>query len=163
MMFRGFVVRRAGTLVALTLVAFALLVSVGMSPSWANGKTSTAKIRDRLEYLVNRERVRHGVGRLRVSVYAERYARGHAGDMATRDEIYHDDNVAAESPEGTTAWGENVGRTASHEAARRLHYMFMASSSHRSNILKPRWTHMGIGVSKDDGYIYVTQRFMDMS
>ncbi len=37
----------------------------------------------------------------------------------------------------------------------------MASYWHRANILRPRYTHLGFGVAKNGGEVYVVQRFFD--
>ena len=143
------------------LGALAMVLTLWVPPAAADGEPSAADTRDRIEYLVNRERARHGLRRLRISLYTQRRSRDHSEDMARAGGPYHDDNVPNESPEGTRAWGENVGRTTAEHAPRRMHAMFMNSPGHRSIVLSARWTHMGIGVVKKGGYTYVTQRFID--
>ena len=154
------VLSRPSTVVLAALAAIAMVLTLWV-PSAAAADSSAADIRDRIEYLVNRERARHGLRRLRVSRYTQRYAREHSEDMAGAGGLYHDGNVPSECPEGTRAWGENVGRTNADNAPRRMHAMFMDSPDHRSIVLNSRWTHMGIGVVKKGGYTYVTQRFID--
>lgn len=152
---------RPVTVVLAALAALVMVTSLWATPASAADASSASDMRDRIEYLVNRERARHGLGRLRVSLYTQRRSRGHSEDMAAAGGIYHDSNVPNECPDGTRAWGENVARTVSDHAPRTVHSMFMDSSSHRSNVLNPRWTHMGIGVKKSGDYTYVTQRFID--
>ncbi len=146
--------------VAVAVVAAVLTTVAPATAAQAAHAPTAREIRDRLEYRVNRARARHDLPRLRVHSTLEYYARDHADDMADRTALYHDSRLRFELPSGADAWGENVGATASHTPARRLHYLFMHSSAHRANILRRDWTHMGIGIVKRGGYVYVTQRFM---
>lgn len=145
--------------VALVVVLAATLTPA--APASAIDRRTPAEIRNRVEYLINRQRVRHGLRRLRVSDKTQYWARDHARDMARRGAIYHDSNLGSEVPGGCGAIAENVGRTTADDAARSTMSMFMNSTAHRDNILKRRMTHMGIGVAKADGYTYIVQRFID--
>ena len=145
--------------VALVLSLFASLTFA--APAAAVDNRNPGQIRDRIEYLINRERMRRGMRPLRVNLKTFYGAREHAGDMAARRTIYHDPNLSNEIPSGCYAWAENVGRTTSSDAAKSAMTMFMNSSAHRSNILSKRMTHMGIGVDKRGDYTYIVQRFID--
>ncbi|MGI9642703.1 MAG: CAP domain-containing protein [Acidimicrobiia bacterium] len=83
-------------------------------------------------------------------------ARAHASAMRSKGSIYHSSNLAGV----TSGWeklGENVGVGVD---ANSLHDGFMASSSHRSNILGD-YNYVGVGVkADDDGLIWVTVIFM---
>jgi len=83
-------------------------------------------------------------------------ARAHAAAMRNKGSIYHSSNLAGV----TSGWeklGENVGVGVD---ANSLHDGFMASSSHRSNILGD-YNYVGVGVkADDDGLIWVTVIFM---
>lgn len=152
------------SLVRATVIAVVAALCVTLLPApaaQAAASPSAADIRDRIEYLINRDRARYGLRRLRVSTRIESFAKDHAGDMAARGTIFHDVAFSAESLAGATAMGENVGMTGSSEPARAAHSMFMQSPPHRENVLKARWTHMGVGVVKRGGYTYVVQRFAD--
>lgn len=153
--------RRALRAIAVLAMSLVLLTGATASPAAAIDRRSAAEIRDNLEYLINRSRAYHGLPRLRVHTYMTSKARGHALTMAERRTIFHDPNVRNEVGSGAEAWGENVARTTSTNAARRAHTMFMQSSAHRSNVLKARYTHMGIGIAKAGNYTYVVQRFAD--
>jgi uncharacterized protein YkwD len=149
----------------LRLLIIGLAVALSMtlvpaSPAHAADHRKAAQIRDRVEYLVNRARVNHGLRRLRVSSRLQYYATDHARTMAVTRTIFHDTSgLRTESLRNATAWGENVGMTSSTNAARHMHGMFMKSAGHRANVLKPGWTHMGIGVAKRGGRTYIVQRF----
>ncbi|MBA2529084.1 MAG: CAP domain-containing protein [Euzebyales bacterium] len=143
------------------LVAATLLVTLLPAAHAAADNREAHVIRQRMEYLVNRTRARHNLGRLRVSDLTHDYARAHALQMRDARTIFHDANLAHEIPRGSVAWGENVGYTNAHRAAKRLHRLFMASSGHRANILSSRYTRLGFGVAKDGDTAYVVERFFD--
>lgn len=144
------------------VIAALCLTLLPANPAAAADRRRAAEIRDRVEYLINRDRSRHGLRRLRVSARVQYYARDHAKRMATVGTIFHDvTGLRSESLRSATSWGENVGMTTSSDAARHAQRLFMSSTGHRANILKARWTHMGIGVAKRNGRTYIVQRFAD--
>jgi uncharacterized protein YkwD len=145
--------------VALVLILSATLVPA--APAHAIDSRTPHQIKERIEYLINRQRVRHGLPRLRVNAKTQYWAKDHAKRMASRGTIYHDGNIQGEVPSGCSAWAENVARTPHDDAARNAMTLFMNSSSHRSNILNRRMSHMGIGVAKRGNYVYIVQRFID--
>lgn len=145
--------------IALVLALSATLLM--SEPAHAADSRTRAQIRDRIEYLINRQRIRHGRGRLRVNAKTQRQAAYHARAMARRRRIYHDSRLRYEVPRDCTAWAENVARTPARDAARSAMTLFMNSSSHRANILSRRMTVMGIGVAKRGNYTYIVQRFCD--
>ncbi len=153
--------RPARRLLATLLTAVALMGLLPAPHAAAADARPAAEIRDRVEYLVNRARARHGLRRLDVNLTLQRGARGHACDMADAGTIFHDARLALELPLGVDAWGENVGYTSATDAAPRIHELFMDSPPHRDNVLRRRWRIMGIGVCKGGGRTWVTQRFAD--
>jgi uncharacterized protein YkwD len=146
-------------LLSLTLV----LTLVPATPAFAIDSRTAAEIRDRLERKINRTRERRDLRRLKVSDRMQDYAKDHAEDMARQGTIFHDARLAVEVLLGASCWGENVGYTSASDAADSLHTLFMHSAGHRENILRRRWTHMGIGVEKRNGRVYVVERFADAS
>lgn len=144
------------------VIAVVVAVTVSVAPATpAEAAPSEAEIRDRLEYLINRARARHGLRRLTVDLTVQRYAKGHAKLMASSGTIFHDPALGLEVLVGATAWGENVGYTSQAKPAKTLHSMFMNSTLHRANVLRARWTHMGIGIERRNGRVYAVQRFAD--
>ena len=141
------------------LVTALMVTLLPAAPAAAADSRSPREIRNRIEYLINRERGRRGLSRLRPHDRTQYWARGHSGDMARSGGIYHDGNLGQEVPDRASAYGENVARTSSSDAARDAMSMFMNSTAHRDNILYSRWARMGIGVEKRDGMTYITQRF----
>lgn len=81
-------------------------------------------------------------------------ARRHARSMASKGAIFHHRNLG-----GTvTRWnrlGQNVGRG---PACKSLFRAFNHSSVHRGNMLG-RWRHMGVGVEKRGGNVFVMHIF----
>ncbi len=153
-------VRRLG----IVFVAVALLVTLAPAPP-AEALTQ-AEIRTRVYKRINNARRNHGVRALRVDSTVQSWAQRHARDMAAADTLYHDPALALELSKVTAivwAYGENVGVTSTGpRAPRRIHRMFMRSPPHRENILRRRFTHMGLGVIKRDGRIWIVQRFVDL-
>ena len=141
------------------LITAMVLPLLPATPADASDARTIAQIRNRIEYLVNRERARRGLGRLRPHDRTQYWARDHSRDMGRSRSIYHDPRLGSEVPARARAYGENVARTTASDAASAAMRMFMASSGHRDNILYTRWRRMGIGVAKRGGYTYITQRF----
>lgn len=148
-------------LIALTLLASLLVV--GLRPATAAAATP-GEIRNSLERKINAARAERGLRRLRVNDTIQRYAQDHAGLMADLNSMFHDAAYFSEVP-GDSMWAaENVGYVpAGSGAARRMHRAFMNSAGHRANILTARATHMGLGVVKHDGRVWVVERFADRS
>jgi uncharacterized protein YkwD len=84
-------------------------------------------------------------------------ARDHSQEMASRETIYHNPNVAEQIGSYSYA-GENVGMGPDCET---IHAAFMASTGHRENILDSDFQQIGIGVALgSDDTVYVTEVFM---
>ena len=143
----------------IALVTAIVLPLLPATPADAADARTVAQIRNRIEYLVNRQRAQHGQNRLRSHDRTRYWARDHSREMGRAGTIYHDSRLGYEVPARASAYGENVARTSASDAARAAMRMFMASSGHRQNILYGRWSRMGIGVAKRGNYTYITQRF----
>ena len=103
---------------------------------------------------INKMRVRNGRARLNPDKQLGYVARRHARRMASRGAIFHDGKLG----QRVTRWkrlGQNVGRGGTCKS---LFKAFKRSSVHRGNILG-RWRHMGVGVRKQRGNVYVMQVF----
>lgn len=67
------------------------------------------------------------------------------------------------APGGWCAAGENVGRSQDGGTLAALHRAFVASSSHRQNLLRRNWTDLGVGVARDrHGEYFVVHAFADL-
>ncbi|MFF7475259.1 CAP domain-containing protein [Streptomyces sp. NPDC008092] len=119
---------------------------------WARPLTQAELTRTRAEVadLTNRERTRAGLRPLAADPQLAAAAQAYSTDMATRDFYAHT------SPEGTQPWdraaaagsrrrtiGENIA--CGQRSAAEVVEGWMNSPGHRANILKPDFTHIGIG------------------
>lgn len=105
---------------------------------------------------INQERAAQGLATLSVAGDLVAVARSHSGRMAGAGELYHNPNLGGDVANWQTV-GENVGRGAS---VGELHGAFMASPSHRDNVLDDDWSQIGVGVAvASDGRVYVTEVF----
>jgi uncharacterized protein YkwD len=102
---------------------------------------------------INNRRARNGKRRLQWDRHLAYVARRHAGAMGRRRAIWHNDIGRL-----VTRWrtlGQNVGVG---NGCRGLFKAFWRSPPHRSNILHA-WRHMGVGVKRAGGRIWVQQIF----
>lgn len=105
---------------------------------------------------INAERANAGLPPLSVDSRLESYAKQHTAYMIKNQTLEHSTNLSS-MLEYYEVVGENVGRGPSWSS---IHDAFMDSSSHRANILDPRFTHVGAWIEQDDGgRYYVTQVF----
>jgi uncharacterized protein YkwD len=102
---------------------------------------------------INRIRRQHGLRKLRWDRHLGVAGRKHAYKLAKAGTIWHDDIGAK-----VTHWrslGQNTGKG---PGCRKLTRAFMHSSGHRANYLG-HWRHVGVGVVKRNGAMYVQQVF----
>jgi hypothetical protein len=108
--------------------------------------------------MINQSRSAAGLAALSVHGDLVVGARNHTAKMIPTDSIFH--STSAELAAVTTGWvtlGENVGRGGDASV---LHKAFMASPSHKANILGD-FDKVGAGVGHDaEGRMYVTVMFM---
>lgn len=108
--------------------------------------------------LINQSRGAAGLASLTVYNDLVIGARNHTAEMIPTGTIFH--SSSAELSSVTTGWsvlGENVGKGPSPSV---LHQAFMASPSHKANILGD-FDKVGVGVGHDaDGKLFVTVMFM---
>lgn len=108
--------------------------------------------------LINQSRASAGLAPLSVHNDLVVGARTHTGRMIPTGTIFH--STSEQLSAVTSGWlvlGENVGKGGSTSS---LHNAFMASPSHKANILGD-YDRVGVGVGHDDGgKIYVTVLFM---
>ena len=103
---------------------------------------------------INKVRRNKGLSALRADKQVGVVARRHARSMAANYSVFHDYNMHKE----ITHWkslGQNSGAAGS---CKRVFWAFMRSAGHRSNILGT-WRHMGVGVEKRGGRVFVQQVF----
>lgn len=122
-------------------------------------------LEDRVLVLTNRKRRAHGCGALRASTTLRKSARGHTVTMVSHNLMSH--QLPGEprfsvriTRAGYTNWrvvAENVARGFSGPTA--VVNAWMASPSHRRNILNCRLRDLGVGVILANGQLWWTQNF----
>jgi cysteine-rich secretory family protein len=140
----------------LTAALVGILLAVALPPSPIASASSSNE--SRLVSLVNAERANRGLSKLSTASDLMSIAHRHSAQMASRRSIFHNSSLTSEV-RGWRAIGENVGRGPTVSS---VHNAFMSSSSHRAHILSGRYKQIGTGVVKgSDGYLYVTEVFVD--
>ena len=113
--------------------------------------------------LINELRAEQGLTPLQINAELTRESREWAVQLRADDELSH----AADLSVGiTTVWlklGENVG-VGPVDRIDDLFDAFVASPDHLANLLDPSFEAVGVGVVyDDDGRLWTTHRFMDLS
>jgi len=110
--------------------------------------------------LLNQERTSRGIPALTSSVKLRNAALGHTQDMACNDFMSHIGSSGSDPGDRITAagydfstWGENVA--AGYTTPSSVVGAWMDSTGHRTNILNPNFTEIGIG------YVYNSASFYD--
>lgn len=131
--------------------------SAGCTPGPLSSGT-LASAEGELASLANGARASVDVGRLAPDGELAAVARSHAARMAEAGRIFHSDDLSALfGALDAVMLAENVGMGC---AAGGIHEAFLASPSHRSNLLNGRLTHAGYGAaSGPTGTLFVTQVF----
>ncbi|MGH8892953.1 MAG: CAP domain-containing protein [Actinomycetes bacterium] len=135
---------------ALTALCLGATALAGAPAAQAGTTTAEARFVAR----INKARANHGLAPLRVRSDLTRYARRHSASMSRLGTLYHTSNFSI-----VCCWSsisENVGHGG---GVRRVHRAFMASPSHRANILDPRKRALGVGVVFTGGRLWVTEVF----
>jgi uncharacterized YkwD family protein len=116
--------------------------------------------------LVNRERAKQGLQMLAGNSELTRVARKKCQDMINKNYFAHESPTYG-SPfqmmeaEGIrfSAAGENIAK--GQRSAEEVMSAWMNSPGHRSNIMSPAYTQLGVGMAKDkNGSLYWTQLFI---
>jgi uncharacterized protein YkwD len=125
------------------------------SPSLAldvSGSSEPAEVEAQMLALVNRDRTARGLWPVRLDRRLAEVARAHSREMASTGTVAHQSPRTGsvlerlQSARLQVAFvGENVARDFSAAAAERG---LMSSPGHRSNIVDPRMTEVGIGVAR---------------
>lgn len=123
--------------------------------------------------LVNIERAKAKLPEIQTEVTLTEIARNHSSDMIVRNYFDHDnpdglspgDRIAIQHRQligltGENIWkGENLDLSDRMKVASDIMKDWMLSPGHRANILKPEFTHLGVGVSIKDREVLATQNF----
>lgn len=101
------------------------------------------------------ERSSRGIGPLRMADDLTAVARRHSEEMAANQQLSDDPNLATEV-QGWQTLGGNAGEGPTVD---QVHQAFMASPTHRANILDPSFTDLGVGVVWTGSTLWVTEVF----
>lgn len=130
-----------------------------------NPKIKLSVNRERAAWLklLNDFRRKQGLNVLKLDEKLNSLAQAYAERMAEEDFLAHIDPDGKNPEERAQAAGienpigENLARESKTEYA---HEGLLRSATHRSNILTPEWTHVGLGVAKNDkGELFFVQEF----
>lgn len=105
------------------------------------------------------ERSSRGIGALRMADDLTAVARHHSEEMAAQQQLSDDQNLATEV-QGWQSLGGNAGEGPTVD---QVHQAFMASPSHRANILDPNFSDLGVGVVWTGSTLWVTEVFRQPS
>ena len=147
------------------LVSFAMIVSIapvgavektgeGTAVSAGRGGWGFNKQERCIMNKINRVRRNKGLSALRADKQVGVVARRHAKSMAANYSVFHDYNMDDE----ITQWKSLAQNSGAAGSCKRAFWAFMRSPSHKANILG-RWRHMGVGVDKRNGRVFVQQVF----
>lgn len=133
----------------------ALLITGGL------GTTAYAAEQDIILSSTNSARSAQGLGLLNSNAGLDAVALEWSKQMASSNELYHNSNVGNQIPAGWEIWGENVAYVQGYpEPGKQIFQNWMNSPPHKTNILKPEFTDIGIGVYTDpQGKTWATQVF----
>jgi uncharacterized protein YkwD len=159
-LFRGAVVPRVQMAVVFAIVAIVILVAAPSAPKAVFVEYEPVRnysfsgVERCFLNKINGLRQRKGKNRLKWDKQLGYVARRHARGMAANRSIYHDGDLGRT----VTRWrrlGQNVGRGS---GCKRLMRAFRNSSGHRANLLGS-WRHVGVGVKKSRGQLFVMHIF----
>jgi uncharacterized protein YkwD len=137
-----------GALLAAVLVAATPLTAIA---------SSSDDMRRKLLSLTNKVRRNHDVRAVDLNWRLSRDALQHSRRMAESRSVFHTTNLyRLIRPWNPSIWGENVGMAGTVTRVQRL---FMRSSAHRHNILRNRFSKVGIGAIRRGGRVWVTVVF----
>jgi len=127
-----------------------------------SGNFNLSALREDLLEEINESRSDHGLSEIKMDTDLNSLAQSHSNDMVENDFFGHI-NPENQTPNDRrieagilTPVSENIAKDVSVKFA---HLGLMRSGSHRENILDPNWEVVGIGISQEDGYLYVTEEF----
>ena len=127
-----------------------------------SGNFNLNTLREDLLEEINESRSNHGLSEVKMDTDLNNLAQSHSDDMV-EDNFFGHINSENQTPNDrrieagiSTSVSENIAKDISVKFA---HLGLMRSGTHRENILDPNWEVIGIGISLDDGYIYITEEF----
>jgi uncharacterized protein YkwD len=139
--------------------------SAGKSDATSNNPY--AELARNVLYYTNEERAKHGLTALTWDEEVAKVAQKYSEYMAKNKFLAHE-GIDGSTPKtrmkdgeikGYTNLGENLGMGIDN--AKDIVKAWMESKGHRENILRPEYTHLGVGVARsDNGHLFWTQNFI---
>lgn len=123
-------------------------------------RSAPDRYENRVVYWTNVKRRRHGLPALRKRACPDHYAESWVRHLARTGSFYHQDVTRMFSCHRVRVAGENLAR--GNVTPRQVVNAWMRSPEHRANILKRRYTHIGVGSvysMVDGGRLYTSQTF----
>lgn len=152
---------RRFTILMVAGALFAGLIPAATAGSGDNNCWTFKKTERGFARKMNAARADQGLGKLSLDPELSKVARVHTNEMIRKNELHHTSTEALRKR--VTSWvllGENVGVGGSVSS---LHQAFMNSPAHRDNILHLAYKHVGVGVRKANGRMWVTIVFEAIS
>ncbi len=115
--------------------------------------------------LVKKKKKKNGLNRLELDQKLRNVARIKSKDIADNDYFDHTSPSYGDPFEMMDGFGieytQAAENLAGHQSVKLAHEGLMESQGHRENILREGLTHIGIGVQRDDKYLFIfTQMFI---
>ena len=145
-------IRRLALIASLICVT---LVGEGLESGVAEAQVVDVSSEQGFVDLLNQSRANAGLGPFSVDGQLVDNARAHSSRMASSGSIYHNSQLPNQITGNWQTLGENVGTGGSTSS---IHDAFMASASHRANLLGD-YDRVGVGAVVVEGTIFVTQVF----
>jgi uncharacterized protein YkwD len=150
----------------LLTTAALVLAAAASAPAASAATSTTSEYEAQIASLINSARASAGLPALTVSTSMSSVSRAWSQNMASTGAFTHNPDYSSQIPAGSTGSAENVayGAVSSGQySAISVHAALMASLGHRTDILDPETTHVGVGVAfvSRDGYnwVYLTENF----
>jgi uncharacterized protein YkwD len=107
---------------------------------------------------INEIRAQHDRKPLSLHKPLAKYAKAHSADMAADGELWHSNLPGVLKKYDWSYAGENI---AYGDNVKQIHQMFMASPSHRKNILRKSFKYVGCNAVHSDGWLWLTEVFYE--
>jgi len=155
--------RTEGNPFAMKLHACRIALILVLGCLWSAVFAETDQEEQLFSYM-NSERTRENLRRLVWDRDVYRVARDHSKDMAKMRKISHQGSDKSQPHERIRAARIFASRTAENLAGDiniiSAHTSLMKSLYHRENILEPEFTHGAVAIYEKEGYLYITELFI---
>src|SRR5947207_1029180 len=142
-----------------------IVAFLAVFPAFADEKNKETLTKDEktILELTIKTREKEKLPLLKLNAVLTKVAREHSANMAKQEKMAHEldgKNPSQRIKEAgyVASWGgENVGET-DGDTPEAIFKMWMESSAHKANILKDKYTEIGVGIARDaKGEVYDTQ------